>query len=93
MELTVVNDEDTNRYVASHGGTTVGFAAYRRRGESVVFTHTEVGSAYEGQGVAGTLVRRALDDVRAEGLSVVPRCPFVKSYIERHCEEYGRLVR
>ena len=33
----------------------------------------------------------ALDDVRASGRSLVPRCPFIRAYIERH-PEYADLV-
>jgi predicted GNAT family acetyltransferase len=41
--------------------------------------------------VGSTLVRGALDDVRAHGLRVVPRCSFVRGYIERH-PDYADLV-
>jgi uncharacterized protein len=37
-------------------------------------------------------VRQALDDVRANGETVVAQCPFVKSFIHRHADEYGDLV-
>ena len=42
-------------------------------------------------GVGSTLVRAALDDVRAQGGSVVPQCPFVRGWIERH-QDYADLV-
>ena len=45
----------------------------------------------EGHGGGSTLVEAALDRVRDEGLRVVPRCPFVASYIERH-PAYADLV-
>lgn len=54
-------------------------------------THTEVGDDFEGRGVGSALVRGALDDVRRNGLSVQPLCPFVKSWIQRH-PGYGDLV-
>ena len=44
-----------------------------------------------GGGVGSTLVRGALDDVRANGRRVVPRCSFVRGYIERH-PDYADLV-
>lgn len=44
-----------------------------------MFTHTEVDSALEGQGVGGTLVQGALDHVRILGLQVLPICPFVQA--------------
>ena len=53
--------------------------------------HTEVEPAYEGQGLAGTLVEGALQDLRERGLRVIPVCPFVRSWLRRH-PEYADLV-
>ena len=62
-----------------------GFSAYEIDGPRIIFTHTEVEDAYEGQGVGGALARAALDDVRERGgLRVVPRCPFIKSWMDEH---------
>jgi len=46
--------------------------------------HTEVPDAIEGRGVGSALARTALNDARANGLTVVPSCPFVSAYIKRH---------
>lgn len=73
-------------------GTVAGFAEYVRQDGAVVFTHTEVDPAFEGQGVGSTLVSGALDQVRASGQDVVALCPFVKAYVARHAE-YQDLVR
>jgi predicted GNAT family acetyltransferase len=82
-----------HRYEAHLDGELAGFADYELRGDDlIVFTHTEVDDAFEGRGVGGALARFALDDVRAEGTRrVVPRCPFIKSWIEKH-PEYQDLV-
>lgn len=61
-------------------------AAYQREGDRIVFTHTQVPPAVEGRGVGGKLVRAALDSVRDQGLRVVPQCPFVRAWIDRHSE-------
>ena len=37
-----------------------------------------------GQGLGLVLVRSALDAVGAEGWSVLPVCPFVRDFIQRH---------
>jgi uncharacterized protein len=47
---------------------------------------------YEGLGLGGRLARTALDNARARGLTVMPFCPFIAAYIERHIDEYGDLV-
>ena len=91
-EYTVADHPEKKRYeVRDERGSVLGFSAYRRRGDVVVFTHTEVDDAAEGQGVGTTLVRAALDDVRASGLRIRPLCPFVRAYVVRH-PEYADLV-
>lgn len=98
-ELVVQDAPGQERYEARAGDELAGFSRYERAepgdggsGEALfVFTHTEVDDAYEGQGVGGTLVRGALDDVRRRGAQVVPLCPFVRSWIERH-PDYQDLV-
>ena len=66
-------------------------AAYQREEGTIVFTHTVVPKAIEGRGVASKLIRAALDSARDQGLKVVPQCPFVRAYIERH-PEYRDLL-
>ena len=71
-------------------GTLAVFAEYqdaKRR----TFTHTETQPGFEGQGLATELVRAALDDARERGLDVLPVCPFVRGYLERH-PDYVDLV-
>jgi hypothetical protein len=97
VDLEVRDAPDDERYEARAGDELAGFAAYTpARGEQgdglvLVFTHTEVDPAFEGQGVGGTLVRGALDDVRRRGASLVARCSFVHTFVERH-PEYQDLV-
>ncbi|WP_369139906.1 GNAT family N-acetyltransferase [Modestobacter versicolor] len=91
MEPTVVDVPEHSRYEIRDGDRRLGLAAYRRRGTQVVFTHTEVDSSAGHSGLGGRLVRAALDDVRSAGGTVVPMCPFVRGWIERH-PEYRDLV-
>lgn len=78
------------RYEVELDGHTA-FLQYRQMGASFVITHTEVPPEFEGKGIGGALVRTVLDDVRDQGLVVVPLCPFVRSYIRKH-PEYLDLV-
>jgi predicted GNAT family acetyltransferase len=91
MEPTVHDAPDAERYEIRDGDRVLGIAAYRRRGDTVVFTHTEVDPDAGESGLGSRLVRGALDDVRARGDHVEPRCSFVRGYIERH-PEYRDLV-
>ena len=58
----------------------------------ITFVHTEVPPELGGRGVGSTLVQGALDQVRAEGLKVIPQCPFVKAWIGKH-PEYKDLLK
>jgi predicted GNAT family acetyltransferase len=80
----VHDDPDRSRYELRVDDETVGFLAYRREGPRVVFTHAEVDPARRGSGLGAALARGALDDTVARGLRIVPRCPFVADYVERH---------
>lgn len=82
---------DSTRYEAKVGGNLAGYAEYERREGRVIFPHTEVDEAFEGQGVGSALARTVLDDARERGEKVVPLCPFIAGYIRRH-DEYADLV-
>ena len=58
----------------------------------ITFVHTEVPPELGGKGIGSKLVKGALDQVRAEGLKVIARCPFVKAYIDKHAE-FADLVK
>ena len=57
----------------------------------IYLTHTEVPSALEGKGVGSSLVRLALEDIERQQLRLVPLCPFVAGYVQKH-PEWKRLV-
>jgi len=89
---TVADNPDEERYeIHDDAGALAGFVQYHRRKDLIAFVHTEIDPAYEGQGMGSELVVAALDDARAQGLTVLPFCPFVRGYIEKH-PEYLDLV-
>lgn len=92
MQTQVTDVPEQQRFeITDAEGTVLGVAEYERRPGVVVFTHTEVDPRQEGHGVGSTLVRAALDAVRAAGDRVQPDCPFVRAFVEDH-PEYGDLV-
>jgi uncharacterized protein len=90
--MKIENNESAHRWEARIG-EYVAFSEYRLNGDTdtIHFLKTRVPPDLEGQGVAGKLVSAALDDARAQHLTVVPICRFVTSYIRRH-PEYRDLV-
>jgi predicted GNAT family acetyltransferase len=91
MATTVTDNEELHRYEIRLDGDLAGFAEYHRRGDVVVFTHTEVDERFRGHGVATDLVRAALDRTRERGFEVEPQCPLVRAFISEH-PEYKDLV-
>ncbi len=89
-DVDVSNNEAEQRYEARVDGRLT-ILAYQQEGGRIVYTHTEVPVELEGHGIAGKLTQVALDDARAGRLTVVPRCPYVAGYIQRH-PEYQDLV-
>lgn len=83
---TVRDNPAAGRYELDIDGA-LAIAAYQRRGDVIAFTHTEVPAALRGRGVASALVKGALADVRRRGLTMLPLCGFVASYVARHAGE------
>jgi predicted GNAT family acetyltransferase len=82
---------DAGRFDIVVDGEPAGFVAYRRAGSTIELNHTEIDPEFEGRGLGSVLVREALDRARAGSLAVLPFCPFVRRYIQRH-REYVDLV-
>jgi predicted GNAT family acetyltransferase len=89
--ISLADNADEQRFEVRVGDELAGFAQYRARPGLLAFTHTEIDDRFEGQGLGGKLVAFALDDARKRELAVLPFCPFVNGYIERH-HEYLDLV-
>ena len=90
--MTEVRDnKDRLRYEIVVDGVVAGFLQYNMRGGRLILVHTEIDDEYGGRGLATELVRGALDDARGRNVRIVPICPFVEGFLERH-PEYDDLV-
>jgi predicted GNAT family acetyltransferase len=91
QRITVVDRPDRSRYEIDVDGRLVGLLSYRLAGGMITHRHTEIDPSVGGRGLGSALVRFALDDARARGLTVKPQCPFVAAFIVRH-PQYEGLV-
>jgi hypothetical protein len=67
-------------------GDEFAMVEYMIAGNNMIFTHTEVPPAFEGQGIANRIVKFALDYAVNAGHKIHPLCPIVKLYVDRHPE-------
>jgi predicted GNAT family acetyltransferase len=88
--LTVVQDDALNRFEIQLDDD-VAFLRYREEPGLIRLIHTEVPEKYGGRGIAGRLAAFGLNYARERGLRVVPTCPYVRAYIDRH-PEYADLI-
>jgi predicted GNAT family acetyltransferase len=89
--ITVTDEPHRGRYLLTVDGARAGLISYRLDGDAIALLHTEVDPSIQRKGLGSRLVRFALDDARARGLSVLPVCPFVCAYIDGH-RDYLDLV-
>ena len=91
-DLAIIDNVEERRYEARLDGTLAGWVDYGRVQTRLVALHTEVLPEFGGRGIASALVRRVLDDARAAGQTVTPRCPLFASHFQRHPEDRDLLA-
>lgn len=87
MDVEVVERPEAGRYEVEVDGTSVGYADREVRDGVMVLPHTVVEPAFRGRGLAALLIRRALDDARAQGLSVAPVCTYVSAFVRENPDD------
>jgi predicted GNAT family acetyltransferase len=70
-------------------GTLAGVVTYQVSGAIVVYTHTE----FEEPGVGAALARAVMADAREQKRTVVPMCPFIGEWLDKHPEFEGIVAR
>lgn len=71
-----------------------GFTArieYQQWDEKMALTHTEVPRELEGRGVATAIIEKTLVYMEGKELKLIPLCPFVIGYLEKH-PEWKRIL-
>jgi uncharacterized protein len=91
VQIAVSDVPKRKRFEVTVDGELAGYLVYRARKGIIALIHTEVDERFEGRGLGSRLARTALDQARAKGLAVLPFCPFVNEWMQRH-REYTNLV-
>ena len=91
MLVEITDNTERSRFEVAADGEFAGFVSYRLSDEHIALTHAETDPRYAGRGLASQLVKAALENARDRGLAVLPFCPFVRDYLQRH-DEFLDLV-
>ena len=86
-----VKDEAGKRFVLEVDGYEAELV-YELHGDRLVLIHTGVPDELGGRGLGGVLVQAAIDRAVAEGLTVIPKCPFARSWLEKHPDQAARVT-
>ncbi|MGZ6839098.1 MAG: GNAT family N-acetyltransferase [Frankiaceae bacterium] len=84
----VRDDRDQGRFAVERDGA-VAELVYEAEPGQLIIVHTEVPEVLGGRGVGGQLVRAAVARAAAEGLTVVPWCPFARRWLADHPDVAG----
>lgn len=84
FQITREEGDSKGRYSVTVDGHEAEMTYSRAGATTIIIDHTGVPDALRGRGVGQALVRRGVEDARAEGRKIVPLCPFAKAQIARH---------
>ncbi len=90
-QINIENNQARHRFEAKVDDQ-VAVAEYIQGKDYIVFAHTEVPEALEGQGIASSLAHTALEYAKENNLQIMPLCPYFAAYIRKH-PEYKPMLR
>src|SRR5262245_49078264 len=94
VDISVIDVPEKERFEARDAdGNVVGFVTYQLTGNIIVYTHTEVSPEHEGKGIASQLARFVMDDAKSRSRNVVPICPYISKWLEKHPEYDGIVLK
>lgn len=80
-----VDKVEQKKFIATVDGY-VAFIEYEVKPDTIILKHIEVDKELSGKGIATELTESVLLGIESRGLKVIPECPFIKEYIEKHPE-------
>jgi uncharacterized protein len=90
-DVLVRDNPEQRRYELHLGPELAGIAEYHAQPGLVTIMHTEIDPSFEGHGLGSQFVAALLDDIRRQEAKVLPVCPFVRAFLQRH-PEYADLA-
>ncbi len=90
MDCEIKQDAEHNRFICHVDGYEA-VVEYTLKDNIIDLYKTSTPPELRGKGVAGKLVKYALEHAKENILKVIPTCSYVKRYIERH-ENYKELL-
>ncbi len=85
MSYSIDQNTEANRFELTTEGKTA-IVEYELSGNRIALVHTEVPPQLEGRGIGSALAKHVLEYAQTHQLKVLPLCPFIKAYIDRHPE-------
>src|SRR5690606_6147048 len=92
MEVSVSENKENKRFEVMVDGK-LAMIEYIKAQNIIYLTHTEVPPELGGRGIASAMVEQVFQQIKQEGLELVPLCPFVAAYLKRHPEWIGILAK
>jgi hypothetical protein len=92
MSVEVRNDEANRRFVADVEGQEATIE-YVKMGDAYNLLHTFVPEELRGRHVGEDLVHSALDQIKTQGATFLPSCPFVQAFLKKHPEYQDGVAR
>jgi len=90
VDFEIKHDVEQNRFV-SYVEDYEAVVEYTLKGNVIDLYRTFTPPELRGKGVAGKIVKYALERAKNNNLKVIPTCSYVRVYIERH-ENYKELL-
>ncbi|MBT8385898.1 MAG: N-acetyltransferase [Ignavibacteria bacterium] len=90
MDFEIKLDVEQNRFVSYVEGYEA-VVEYTLKGNVIDLYRTFTPPELRGKGVAGKIVKYALEHAKNNNLKVIPTCSYVRVYIERH-KNYKELL-
>jgi predicted GNAT family acetyltransferase len=91
--LEIYHEPEAGQFIARVAGMEAVLEYRRVDATTLDYYHTFVPPTLRGRGIASELTEHALRHALEHGRKLVPTCPFVARFIDRHPEFHALLAR